>query len=124
MKKWKFVFGFAAFLVAVDMLKFPFRRDLEFFDFIWLIFGGFSLFPLYGYAYGVAIGNKLIAIVIFSVNALLFIGGLVVAGFLMLNQPSGIALAAMTFAFAAYAIYLYPQFMYAFKSNELWQKNA
>lgn len=124
MRKWKFVFGLCAFIFFIDLLKFPFRRDLEFADFLWLIFAGFSLFPLYGYAYQITIGNKVIAIATFTLNALLFVVGVLFSAFVIYAEQSIIVFSMFAVALFLFGVYLYPQFMYAFKSDQLWKENA
>lgn len=124
MKLWKFVFGFSTFLFVIDLVRFPFRSNLEFMDFIWLIFNGFSLFPLYGFAYKITVGSKRIAIAIFAVNALLFLAALLLGSFFLYAQPSIPAFVGAAIAFVIFGIYLYPQFMYAFKSDTLWRENT
>jgi hypothetical protein len=124
MKKWKFLFGFSAFLFALDLVKFPFRASIDFPDFIALIFGGFSLFPLYGYAYQITIGSKPIAIVIFGLNALIGLAGFLTLSALIFNSPNIGAIIGAAVAILLLCIFLYPQFMYAFKCDALWKENA
>ena len=124
MKKWKILFGLVAFVFAIDLLTTPFSDDLHRSDFIDLIVTGFSLFPLYGFAYQVAIGSKGIAITIFCFNSLtsLFVIGY---GLVKLFLAPAIPVVIVLVIFALfYLVLLYPQFMYAFKSDALWQNNA
>ncbi len=103
-------------------LSFQNRQSVE--DTIETLINGFSLIPVYGYAYQVAIGSKGIAIVIFSINflAILFVSYLAVV--FMLNNLSISSFASTVVSFLVFAVIIYPMYKYAFHSNELWSKNA
>lgn len=124
MKKWKFVFGVAAFLFLLDLIKIPFKSDLEAFDFVSVILSGFSLFPIYGYAYQLTIGNKPIAIFTFGLNAVLALAAFSFVGWFAFNNPSAALFVGLGVVALLTGVYLYPQFMYAFKSDDLWRENA
>jgi len=128
MKKWKALFWLVAIFFAIDLLGMPFSNNIDMSDLIGLVISGISLIPLYGYAYQVAIGTKLTSTLIFLFNALAVLA--VLAGLLygVILALDGIGLFQVlwfSFILASFgAIYLYPQFMYAFKSNSLWVPNA
>jgi hypothetical protein len=122
MKKWKLVFFIMAFLVLFDFLSFPFKSNINIYDFIGLIFLGLSLIPFYGFAYTIAIGNQPIAIIIFSLNAF---GTLVACVFGLSFFFNNLSLLNFLFAVLGLSlsyIFIFPQYMYAFKSNHLWKK--
>ncbi len=124
MKIWKilFVLLLLLFILNVMGLSFQNRQSVE--DTIETLINGFSLIPVYGYAYQVAIGSKGIAIVIFSINflAILFVSYLAVV--FMLNNLSISSFASTVVSFLVFAVIIYPMYKYAFHSNELWSKNA
>jgi len=124
MKKWKFIFGIAALLFAIDLIQLPFRAQLEFSNFIAVIIGGLSLIPLYGYAYQIAIGNKPIAIAIFAVNVLISLAVLVTSAMPYFGNFGLGAILSIVCGVLFLAVFLYPQFMYAFRSNPIWGENA
>ncbi|GGB21903.1 hypothetical protein [Agarivorans gilvus] len=125
MKKWKALFWLVAIFFARDLLGMPFSNNIDMSDLIGLVISGISLIPLYGYAYQVAIGTKLTSTLIFLFNALAVLAGLIYGVILALGGIGMFQVLWFSFILAAFgAIYLYPQFMYAFKSNSLWLKNA
>ncbi|HEY3699119.1 MAG TPA: hypothetical protein VGK97_07290 [Spongiibacteraceae bacterium] len=125
MRKWKIVFGIAAFFFAMQLIRLPFRSHLDITDFLLLILSGFSLFPLYGYSYQITVGSKPIAVAIFSINTFIAVASLVIVGSLVILGGLG-AMYVLPFLVAGLiqGVFLYPQFLYAFKSDELWAKNA
>jgi len=124
MKAWKALFWLVLIFFILDLVKLPFSKNPGINDMISLFISGFSLMPIYGYAYQIGIGNKIIATIIFSINAL----GMAAAnyfGMLMLLEEITRAQIILTIiALAISFIYLFPQFMYAFKSNHLWNQSA
>ncbi|TMP22742.1 hypothetical protein CWB99_23860 [Pseudoalteromonas rubra] len=79
------------------------------------------LIPLYGYAFNVAIGSKAIAIAIFLFTAAVPGGFTLIFGVAFTIQHfSVVQLVSSTGSFALLLFILYPVFMYAFKSDELW----
>ena len=125
MKMWKVFFWLIAFIFGFTLLKYPFQSTHEPADFFSMLFMGLPLISIYGYAYKVAVGSKPIAITIFMVNALTM--GAVVLMILyriIINGVNAGALAAFCVTSILCGIFLYPQFMYAFKSNNLWLENA
>ncbi len=124
MRKWKFVFFVAALSFLSDLIKIPFKSDLEFFDFMLAIFNGLSLFPIYGYAYQLAIGNKPIAIITFVLNSVVALVAYSLFGWFAFNNQSTFLFVGLGLVALPIGLYLYPQFMYAFKSERLWRQNA
>ena len=122
MKKWKAVFFIWAFLVLLDFLSFPFKGNFDIYDVIGLVFLGISLIPIYGFAYTIAIGNQPIAIIIFSLNAF---GTLIACAFglnFFFNNVSLLNFLSAMLGLTLSYIFIFPQYMYAFKSNDLWKK--
>lgn len=113
-----------AFLFAISLLEVPFGGDQSFVDLIFLVVSALSLIPLYGYAYSIAIGSKSIAIVIFTINFFLSLYGLfeLVLGILQDYDPT--ILGVNIFVLLFICLYMYPQYAYAFRSNNMWQSNA
>lgn len=124
MKKWKILFGVVAFLVVLEFITFPFKENIGVYDFIGLIFSGFSLIPLYGYAYSIAIGNQIIAIIIFCLNAIAVAIISVLAVIIFLNNITIIQFIFSILGLSLAILFIFPQFMYAFKSSKLWLSNA
>jgi hypothetical protein len=124
MKHWKILFWIVAVSFATNLISAPFFiSNLKMSDFIGTFIIGISLIPLYGYAHQVAIGIKEFSILIFSINAILvFIGFYYVA--LLAASGNLYGILAILVVLICGVIFLYPQFMYAFKSNNLWSKNA
>ena len=124
MKKWKFTFWLMAFLFAISLLEVPFGGDQSFVNLIFQVVSALSLIPLYGYAYSIAIGSKNIAIIIFTIN---FFGTLYGLFALVLGtfQDYDLAiLGANIIVLLFIFLFLYPQYAYAFKSNNMWESNA
>ena len=113
-----------AFLFLLELIRIPFKTDPEISDFLSVIFSGFSLFPIFGYAYRLAIGNKPIAITTFGLNAALALIPLLFGCWAVINDPGIASFIVLSILILLMGIYLYPQFMYAFKSDELWDENA
>ena len=125
MKKRKFLFAFVAFITFLELFGLPFKESLKYSDFLSVIVSASILIPIYGYAYGVAIGTKTIAILIFVLNVLIF-GGISVFWLVLytFNQFSLIQLLFSLGAFAFLLFVAYPVYMYAFRSDALWSENA
>ncbi|QPB84136.1 hypothetical protein CWC22_014495 [Pseudoalteromonas rubra] len=123
MKKWKILFGFSAFITALEFIGLPFKEHIDFNTFVSLILYCSILIPMYGYAYGVAIGSKAIAILIF-VLTILVPGSLVVLWGVAftINHFSLIQLVFSLGTFGLLLFISYPVFMYAFRSDKLWAK--
>lgn len=124
MKKWKILFWVILVLFLYEAIALPFSHDIGLYDFIGLTVSGFSLFPLYGYSYQVAIGSKFIAIGIFLYNLVTSLAswGYVIYYFFEGSDLFLSILFAVLFIFSV--LVLIPQFRYAFRSNQLWKLNA
>lgn len=124
MKKWKILCLFMIFLYTLDLIGLPFQDEIIVYDFASLFFGGLGLIHFYGFAYQVAIGNKPIAIIIFLINSAVSAFALLFGITLLLGGFSIWQLVIMFIVLVILGILLYPQFMYAFKSQHIWSKNA
>ncbi len=124
MKKWKFVFGLMLVLFIIQVIAVPLGEDQSISNLIGLIFGGLSIIPLYGYAYGVAIGSKVIAIAIFSINALAAVFGVIALILAVVEYFGVVQIIASGLGLLFLWAFMYPQYAYAFRSNELWRVNA
>ncbi len=123
-KWWKILFGIVLILFVIDIFSTPFEENLGINDAIWLIIGGLSLIPLYGYAYQVAIGSKGIAISIFIINLPPIMLGAYLAIAMYLNNQTAVQLVASMLGLIVVGIILFPIYKYAFHSNHLWSENA
>ena len=124
MKKWKILFWVALALFLNEAVGLPFSDDIGLYDFIGLSVGGFSLFPLYGYSYQVAIGSKFIAIGIFLYN---LVTSVVLWGYVTyysFDESELFVYIIFAVFFTLSVLVLIPQFRYAFRSNQLWRLNA
>ncbi|ALU42763.1 hypothetical protein [Pseudoalteromonas rubra] len=121
MKKWKMLFGFTAFITALEFIGLPFKEHIDLNTFVSLILYCLILIPMYGY--GVAIGSKVIAILTF-VLTILVPGSLVVLWGVVftINHFSLIQLVFSLGTFGLLLFISYPVFMYAFRSDKLWLK--
>lgn len=121
MGKWKLLFWLVALFVAIGFISLPAKDNIDIWDFVGLIVSALSLIPLYGFSYSVPIGNKPFAIGVFALNAVkvslttFFMGYMMAVDFQLLGASLGLIYIGVLF------IWLYPQFMYAFKSNEIWK---
>jgi len=126
MKPWQQAFKIFACLWGISLIGSIFQETFTIDSALSLVIGGLSLISIYGYAYRVAVGNRVIAIVIFLVNLL---GVLAVSPsvaellWASIQQGDGViqiivTVLAIGFTYA----YLLPQYRYAFSSSELWQK--
>lgn len=124
MRVWKALFWLLLFLFVTDLLKFPFRENIGLEHIVHMFTSCVALVPIYGYAYQKEMGNKEIAIGIFAISAINM-------GFTF-RYGVGILLSDFDFtqvlitivAIVMGLIYLFPQFMYAFKCNHLWERHA
>ena len=123
MKKWKFLFWFVLCFVILDALTLPFSDNPEISDFLALLLSTLVLVPLYGFSHSLAIGSKLIAKGIFIFSSLEIVGGFYIFLDGLVNQFHSLSLILGTMYLGYLLVRLWPQFMYAFKSNELWAKN-
>jgi hypothetical protein len=120
----KDIFWACALLFVTQLLTTPFSSAGTLWDVVRLITSGLSLVPLYGYAYQVAIGNKAIAIVIFGYNAILLTIALLFAIHALINGWSLFVLFLVSLFLAVSFAFLYPQYKYAFYSDDLWGAGA
>ena len=124
MRIWKDIFWACALLFVIHLVVSPFSTAAGSWDLVRLIAMGLSLLPLYGYAYQVAIGNRAIAILIFGCNAIFVIGASLAALYVLVTKISLSILFLAVIFFALSFTYLYPQYKYAFDSEDLWAANA
>ena len=113
-----------AVLFAIQVIAIPLGGGQSFGSLIGLVVGGLSLIPLYGYAYTIAIGSRGIAIAIFSVNGLASIFGVISVAVAVWQHFGVVQLFASSLGLLFMWLYMYPQYAYAFRSNELWRANA
>ena len=123
-KWWKILFGILLVFFVIEILGLPFEKSPGVSDVVWLIISGFSLIPIYGYAYQVAIGSKGIAITILLLNLPPIILGTYLAVMVFLNNQSAVQLFFSLLGFFVVGIIVYPMYRYAFHSNHLWCENA
>jgi hypothetical protein len=116
----KDIFWACTLLFVAQLATTPFTSGGTLWDVVRLITGGLSLVPLYGYAYQVAIGNKAIAIVIFGYNTMLLIIALLFAIHALINNWSLFVLFLVFLLVAVSFAFVYPQYKYAFDSDDLW----
>ena len=109
---------------VLSLIELPFKNKIGIADFVGLILCGFSLIPYYGYAYQVAIGNQVIAIIIFFINLLLTGFASYPGVVYTVHNISFLQLVFVFLGIALTAIIFYPQFMYAFKSKNIWSRDA
>ena len=121
MKKWKIFFWVVSVIFVISLVTTPFRTEHTLFDAITLILTGLSLIPLYGYPYQARIGTKVIATCIFLTNLALF----ALVAYLIATSV-GVKVAAREFfgLVVFFVLYMYPQYLYAFKSDHLWSEKT
>jgi hypothetical protein len=124
MRIWKDVFWACALLFVVQLVTTPFSSAGTLWDAARLIISGLSLAPLYGYAYRVAVGNRAIAILIFGYNAIFVTIALLVAAHVLITGWSLFILFLVFLLLALSFVFLYPQYKYAFDSDDLWGASA
>jgi hypothetical protein len=115
----KDIFWACTLLFVAQLATTPFSSGGTLWDVVTLITGGLSLVPLYGYAYQVAIGNKAIAIVIFGYNAIFLAIVLLFAIHALINNWSLFVLFLVFLLLAVSFAFVYPQYKYAFDSDDL-----
>ena len=121
MKKWKFVFWVMCFLTVLSIIQLPFSEDLSIGAFIGSFISTISLVSFYGFSYRVAVGSKVLAIIIFGINALSMLGFAIFSVFFLLTYLSPGTLFFFVTGMGLMFVYLYPLYMYVFKSTEIWQ---
>ena len=124
MRIWRDIFWACLLLFVVQLATTPFSSAGTLWDVVRLISSGISLIPLYGYAYQVAIGNKAIASIIFVYNAILLTIALLLAIHGLVTEGSLFVLFLVLLLLAVSFGFLYPQYKYAFDSDELWGAGA
>ena len=120
MRIWKDVFWACALLFVIQLGTTPFSSAGTLWDVARLIISGLSLVPLYGYAYQLAIGSQAIAIVIFGFNAMFLTIALLLAVHALITGWSMFILFLVLVLLALSFAFLYPQYKYAFDSDDLW----
>jgi hypothetical protein len=121
---WKDIFWGCALLFVIQLGTTPFSSAGTLWDVARLITSGLTLVPLYGYAYQVAIGNRAIAILIFGYNAIFLTVALLFALYVLITEGSLFILFLVSLLLAVSFAYLYPQYKYAFDSDDLWVAGA
>jgi hypothetical protein len=124
MRIWKDIFWACALLFVIQLGTTPFSSAGTLWDAARLVASGLSLVPLYGYAYQVAVGNKAIAIVIFGSNAIFLTIALLLAVYVLISEWSFFILFLVFLLVAVSFAFLYPQYKYAFDSDDLWVASA
>ena len=124
MKKWKFLFWFVLIFILIDALRLPFTSNIEVSHFVKLLLSTLVLLPLYGFSYGKAIGFKSLAIGIFGLSVAEVTVGIIYFSYNLSFNFHLVSLGFGSLYIGYLLLRLYPQFLYAFKSNELWQKNT
>ena len=121
MRKWKLLFFVFLAICLVDLGFMPFQDDIGISHFVSAILGLTVLIPLYGFAYQVPVGNKVVAITICGFNAIIM-GGFMILNFIQMLGDISVARAISFLIACGFAFLLmYPQYMYAFKSDKIWQ---
>ena len=127
MWKWKILFWLMAIIETSSLFIVMFSDNFSMYSSAGFILPFLTLFPLYGFAYSFPIWNRKFAIAIFMINTVLYVA---VNGFSFYSLGSDFDFTFMFLVLFAiftliYFIVLYPQYMYAFKSDNLWSdKNA
>jgi len=124
MKIWKDIFWACALLFVIQLGTTAFSSAGTLWDVARLIISGLSLVPLYGYAYRVAVGNRAIAILIFGYNAIFVTVALLLAAHALITGWSLFILFLVVLLVALSFVFLYPQYKYAFDSDDLWGESA
>jgi len=121
---WKDVFWACALLFVVRLRASPFTSAGTLSDVTRLMISGLSLIPLYGYAYQVPIGNRAVAIVMFGYNAIFTTIALRLAVHVRVTVWGLTILFLVLLLLALSFVFLYPQYKYAFDSDDLWGASA
>ena len=124
MKKWKIIFWIAGLSFALQIINVPLSKNPGLSDTIGMLITGFTLVPLYGFAYKIAIGTRTIAIAIFLINFVILVFSIYWLVLYTMNHISMVQLFFSGFALFVALLFFYPVFAYAFKSKEIWSSNA
>lgn len=119
---WKLVFAFTAMSFLVNAWNLP--NDHEIITIIFILIEGLTMFPLFGYAYQVAIGSKSLSAIIFRINVLLIAVSWIyiyLKGYIEFNV---MGILGLLFGAAISFIFIYPQFAYSFRSKNIWEQSA
>lgn len=120
MKKWKFLFWVMCFLAVLNIIQLPFSAELDIGSFIGSFITAISLVSFYGFSYRVAVGSKLLAIVIFGINALSMLGFAIFSVLFLLTYLSAGTLFLFVTGMGMLWVYMYPLYVYAFKLEDIW----
>lgn len=120
MRKWKFLFWVMCFLTVLNIIQLPFSAELDIGSFIGSFITAISLVSFYGFSYRVAVGSKLLAIVIFGINALSMLGFAIFSVLFLLTYLSAGTLFLFVTGMGMLWVYMYPLYVYAFKSEDIW----
>jgi hypothetical protein len=120
MRIWRDIFWACALLFVVQLCTTPFSSAGSLWDVARLIASGLSLVPLYGYAYQVAIGNKVTAGLIFGYNTIFLVIASLLSVYSLVTDWSAFVLMLVLLLLAVSFAFLYPQYKYAFDSDALW----
>lgn len=120
MRIWKDVFWFFTLLFVLLAVVMPFSASLSWLDTLILLISGITLIPLYGYAHQIPIGSERIAGMLFACNALLAAAGLAWCVHALLTDWGAGRILVTCLALLYAFVYLYPQYRYAFRSQQIW----
>lgn len=108
------------FLAVLNIIQLPFSAELDIGSFIGSFITAISLVSFYGFSYRVAVGSKLLAIVIFGINALSMLGFAIFSVLFLLTYLSAGTLFLFVTGMGMLWVYMYPLYVYAFKSEDIW----
>ena len=128
MKYWKVIFWILAIFTFFDFIGLPSAEGVDPIELTLLAVSTMLLIPYYGYAYQLVIGWKKlwIAAFVLTLPISLYQMWLVVelAVYYLSENGSVISFSIMFITLAFSILLLIPPYLYAFKSNKLWEENA
>lgn len=121
MNIWKDVFWFYSIVFVILVVTIPFSGHVSLGALVVLLASGITLIPLYGYSHQLPIGSKAIASIIFFYNAVLVLACLIACVYALITHWGLASILLSLLAMLYLFVFLYPQYRYAMKSDDLWR---
>jgi len=123
--KWKIFFWLSSFFISVAIPSLLFTEiDINFTDAVSLAVQVLGQFFIYGYAYQIEIGNRIIAGIAFYLNLTLCIYVILISATELFAESTITNFFILAPGIALSLIVLIPLYLYTYKSQNIWQPTA
>jgi len=123
--KWKIFFWLSSFFISVAIASLLFTEiDINFTDALSLAVQVLGQFFIYGYAYQVEIGNRIISGIAFYLNLTLCLYVILISAKELITESTITNFSILAPGIALSLIVLIPLYLYTYKSENIWQPTA